>query len=168
MEYALVFDPERCCGCCGCVNACRAWRGASRRRMELIWLHAETSPSPRHLALSCRHCVEPACLTVCPGDAIHKADDGVVTVDEAACLGCRACAEACSFDVPRFHPESGVMEKCDLCPELRTEGIAPPCVATCPTGALRLKLVDCAEKRKAEQALLALLNERHGAAFPVD
>ena len=45
MEYSLVFDPDRCCGCCGCVNACRSWRGGARRRMELIWLHAEDAPS---------------------------------------------------------------------------------------------------------------------------
>ena len=166
MEYSLVFDPDRCCGCCGCVNACRSWRGAERRRMEMIWLHAEDAPSPRHLALSCRHCADPACLAVCPGDAIAKTEDGTVTVQEENCLGCRACADACPFDVPRFNEDSGVMEKCDLCRGLPVEGITPPCAATCPTGALRLELVEREEKREAEQSLLTLLKERRGQSFP--
>ena len=166
MEYSLVFDPDRCCGCCGCVNACRAWRGGSRRRMALIWLDAQEAPSPRHLALSCRHCVDPACLAVCPGNAISKAEDGTVTVNEEACLGCQACAEACPFVVPRFHEQSGVMEKCDLCIGLRQDGIVPPCAATCPTGALRPEAVGPEAKRAQEQRLLALLKERHGPAFP--
>ena len=109
--------------------------------MALIWLDAQEAPSPRHLALSCRHCVDPACLAVCPGNAISKAEDGTVTVNEEACLGCQACAEACPFVVPRFHEQSGVMEKCDLCIGLRQDGIVPPCAATCPTGALRPEAV---------------------------
>lgn len=135
--------------------------------MELIWLHEEEAPSPRHLALSCRHCAAPACVAVCPGEALAKNEDGTVTVAEAACLGCRACAEVCPFDVPRFNEDSGVMEKCDLCADLRKDGIAPPCAATCPTGALRLELVDADAKRADEQRLIALLKERRGAAFPM-
>ena len=115
--------------------------------MELIWLHAEDAPSPRHLALS-------------------KTEDGTVTVQEENCLGCRACADACPFDVPRFNEDSGVMEKCDLCRGLPVEGITPPCAATCPTGALRLELVEREEKREAEQSLLTLLKERRGQSFP--
>lgn len=168
MEYSLVFDPDLCCGCCGCVNACRAWRGGSRRRMELIWLHEEEAPSPRHLALSCRHCADPACLAVCPGDAIAKSEDGTVSVDDQACVGCQACAEACPFDVPRFHEQSGVMEKCDLCADLRKDGMVPPCAATCPTGALRLERVDADAKRADEQRLIALLRKQHGPAFPME
>ena len=141
-------------------------RGGARRRMELIWLHAEDAPSPSHLALSCRHCADPACLAVCPGDAIAKTEDGTVTVQEENCLDCRACADACPFDVPRFNEDSGVMEKCDLCRGLPVEGIAPPCAATCPTGALRLELVEREEKREAEQSLLTLLKERRGQSFP--
>ena len=156
-DGTVTVQEENCLGCRACADACP---------FDVPRFNAEDAPSPRHLTLSCRHCADPACLAVCPGDAIAKTEDGTVTVQEENCLGCRACADACPFDVPRFNEDSGVMEKCDLCRGLPVEGIAPPCAATCPTGALRLELVEREEKREAEQSLLTLLKERRGQSFP--
>jgi Fe-S-cluster-containing dehydrogenase component len=88
-----------------------------------------------------KHCIEPACAGVCPTGAISKRDtDGAVLVDKALCIGCRACLDACPYNVPQFGTD-GLMQKCDMClgEETNTLRIKPPCVSTCPTGALDIK-----------------------------
>ena len=56
--------------------------------------------------MSCYHCVEPACLTACPVDAIVKRqEDGIVIVDEEKCLGfdsCSACLDAGNIEESRI------------------------------------------------------------------
>lgn len=165
-EYVIAFDTEKCVACHGCVVACKAWRerplGVRWRRLERLWTRSEDSmPVLRHASINCRHCVEPACLAACPWDAIRKrAEDGVVYVDQSACVGCRSCEAACPFGVPQFGPEEDAkMQKCDLCPGRfdAAKGEEPPCVATCPTRALELKRASPDEKRAAERALLDLL-----------
>jgi Fe-S-cluster-containing dehydrogenase component len=51
------------------------------------------------------------------------------------------------------------MQKCDMCVDDRTSDTeAPPCVATCPTEALALVLMDAAEKQAVENAMLDLVD----------
>ena len=90
----------------------------------------------RNLSISCLHCAKPACLEVCPVDAISKrAEDGIVVVDRAVCIGCRSCARACPYGAPQFGRD-GTMQKCNLCLGRITRGEVPACVATCPGEAL--------------------------------
>ncbi len=163
-EYTILFDAERCVACHGCVVACKAWRelptGVFFRRLEKIWQEGASMPRLRHASVACRHCAEPACMAVCPVKAISKNADGIVLVDEETCVGCHACERACPFGVPQY-PESsgGKMVKCDLClGRYDMEKEEPPCVATCPTRALKLVKISPEEKKKTENALLALLN----------
>ena len=162
-EYLIAFDPERCVACHGCTVACKTWRerplGVYCRRIVKLWQPGETMPRLRHVSLSCRHCAEPACLAACPEGAISKNADGAVLVDEANCVGCRACEAACPFDVPQFPDDGeGKMVKCDLCVgRYDRDKEEPPCVATCPTHALKLIKASPEEKKTSEAALLRLL-----------
>lgn len=93
------------------------------------------------LSLSCLHCAEPACMSVCPANAITKRQkDGIVVVDQEACLGkeaCGLCKEACPYDAPQFSAEEDAkMQMCDLCADRWEEGEKPICVEACPTRAL--------------------------------
>ena len=99
-------------------------------------------------------------MAACPMKAISKNADGIVLVDEETCVGCHSCEAACPFGVPQF-PEDGrgKMVKCDLCiGRYDMEKEEPPCVATCPTHALRLVKISPEEKKQTENALLELLS----------
>jgi anaerobic dimethyl sulfoxide reductase subunit B (iron-sulfur subunit) len=106
----------------------------------------------RTLSISCLHCGDPACEMVCPTGAIAKrVDDGIVTVDQNKCIGCRSCFLACPFGVPQFGM-NGKMQKCDFCVDRLMEGKEPACVATCPSEALHFGTMDELSKQKTEKA----------------
>lgn len=109
------------------------------------------SGEERIVSTSCMHCEEPACLAVCPAEAIQKRADGIVVVDKTHCIGCRYCSQACPFEVPHFLPEG--MDKCDCC---LGNGIAagdiPYCVQECRTGALRFGTMQELRKRSEGKA----------------
>ena len=93
------------------------------------------------LPIFCCHCKRPACMEVCPAEAIAKREmDGIVIVDAEACLGrdkCGQCLEACPYDAPQFRDEADAkMEKCDLCMDRLETGKKPVCVSGCPMRAL--------------------------------
>lgn len=164
-EYALRFDDNRCIACKGCVTACQSWRelpsGMAWREVRRIW-SCDDHPTPRlsHVSIGCQHCLKPACLEVCPAHAIAKdPSTGVVHVDTAACVGCRACGEACEYGVPQFD-EANIMHKCDLCsPRGLQDGEQPPCAAGCPTNALHYGQLEVKEKQEAEETMLELVRQ---------
>ncbi len=166
-QLGLVIDLDTCVGCQACVTACKGWNdqgpavaglsdrdpyGAEPDGAFLNRVHsyqvapdgggaaslAQTVTFPR----SCLHCQDAPCVTVCPTGASYKrAEDGIVLVNEAACIGCGLCAWACPYGAREMDPSAQVMKKCTLCidriynetlPEVDRE---PACVRTCPTGA---------------------------------
>ena len=92
--------------------------------------------------MSCMHCEEAACVTVCPTGASYKREeDGIVLVDPEKCMGCNYCAWACPYGARELDREEGIMKKCTLCVDriydenLPKEERKPACVMTCPTTA---------------------------------
>jgi len=160
-EYMIGFDPEKCIQCHGCEIACKTWRelgyGVRYRRVLNIWRGAYPRVKSASLSLACLHCAAPACAAACPEEAISKRlPDGLVLVDERLCNGCGICAEACPFGVPQFG-DSGTMQKCDLCRGGQTVQAVPPCVDTCPGGALSYSEVSRSEKSAHEEKIARLL-----------
>ena len=69
-----------------------------------------------HFPKSCLHCDDAPCVTVCPTGASYKrAEDGIVLVNEDACMGCGLCAWACPYGAREMDAAEGVMKKCTLC-----------------------------------------------------
>lgn len=85
----------------------------------------------RFINSHCSHCVFPACLAVCPTEAIYKDESGIVKISPLKCIGCRMCNYACSISIPKIDLEKNISVKCDLC-----DG-DPACVKMCSTNALQ-------------------------------
>ncbi len=153
----LLIDETLCVGCDNCEKACAETHdGNSRLNRE-----AGASFADVHVPISCRHCEHPHCMKDCPPDAIHRASDGEVFIDQEACIGCGNCVRNCPYDVISLQknpapkptllhwlmtgkgPGPGGKEyadgetikkavKCDACKD-NAGGAA--CVRACPTGA---------------------------------
>ncbi|MGB6724155.1 MAG: 4Fe-4S dicluster domain-containing protein, partial [Terracidiphilus sp.] len=75
--------------------------------------------------MGCNHCLEPSCLIGCPVEAYTKDPrTGVVIHDADTCIGCQYCTWNCSYGVPQYNPERGVVGKCDLCHHRLDDGMA--------------------------------------------
>ncbi|BFI76708.1 DmsC/YnfH family molybdoenzyme membrane anchor subunit [Sulfurisphaera ohwakuensis] len=140
MERSLgfIFDPNKCIVCNACVNACNEHYGNLNWRSLLVFQNEVKIG----ISIACNHCDNPLCMKVCPANAIHKDDMGIVYINGNECIGCGYCQWACPYEEPKFNHE-GIMTKCDLCRQriLKKEGL-PYCVESCPTGALSFGWID--------------------------
>jgi DMSO reductase iron-sulfur subunit len=152
-QYRFHFDMTRCIGCKCCVVACNEQNG---NPAEINWrrvgeLEGGHYPSVQryHLSMGCNHCLEPSCLIGCPVEAYRKdARTGVVIHNADTCIGCQYCTWNCSYGVPQYNPQRGVVGKCDLCHNRIADDMAPACVAACPEGAIAIEIVNAAEWRR--------------------
>src|SRR3546814_10291877 len=54
----------------------------------------------------CRPCETPACVTVCPAGASYKpAEDGIVLVNGAKCIGCKLSPWPCPYGARESSPD---------------------------------------------------------------
>lgn len=158
MQYGMVIDQNRCTGCFACVVACKDWHDVPAGPVSYIRVKTiEKGTYPNlfvaFLPTTCYHCKTPACVFACPVEAITKRDvDGIVTVDQDACLGksdCGQCLEACPYDAPQFEAEADAkMQKCDFCIDRWAQGQKPVCVMSCPMEALDAGPMDELKKKR--------------------
>lgn len=151
-QYRFHFDMTKCIGCKCCVVACNEQNGNPaainwRRVGEVEGGHYPYAQR-YHLSMGCNHCVEPSCLIGCPVEAYTKDPrTGVVIHSADTCIGCQYCTWNCSYGVPQYNEERGVVGKCDLCHNRLNDDMAPACVAACPEGAIAIEIVNIAEWR---------------------
>jgi Fe-S-cluster-containing dehydrogenase component len=146
MKLGLVIDLDTCVGCHACAVACKEWNGESLMAGGApdydpygaspsgVWFNRirhfeQVREGPRDAAsghvnlsktinvpMSCMHCEDADCVTVCPTGASYKrAEDGIVLVDPQRCMGCNYCSWACPYGARELDAEQGVMRKCTLC-----------------------------------------------------
>lgn len=135
--YAYLLDLGRCIGCQACVAACKTGNELSEAA-QYIHISDQTHgtfPDVKSYVTNhrCYHCLDAACVSVCPTGALFK-EDGLTRLDRSQCSGCEYCLEACPFDVPRM--VDGLSSKCDACADVVKAGGEPWCVKTCPSHAL--------------------------------
>jgi len=156
-QYRFHVDMRKCIGCKCCVVACNEQNGnpapINWRRVGEIEGGFFPHTSRSYLSMGCNHCLEPTCLAGCPVDAYTKDPiTGIVSHSADACIGCQYCTWNCSYGVPQYNPERGVVGKCDMCHGRLTQGEAPACVSACPEGALEIEIVNVAEWRAKTSA----------------
>ncbi len=139
-QVGFYHDMSRCVGCKSCQMACK---DKNNLDIGLVYRHAESfetgsypMPATYCYSFSCNHCAMPACLAVCPVNAIEKREDGTVVILEDLCIGCQECITACPYGVPQYNSASELVGKCDGCYELRLRGEENACASTCAQRAL--------------------------------
>ncbi len=146
-KMAILTDVTRCTGCEECVAACKRtydlgkdkpwkWQNDITDLSATRWTTIINKPGGRHVRKQCRHCIEPACVSVCPVGALSKTPDGPVVYDGDLCMGCRYCMMSCPYGIPRYTWLEAVpfVRKCVLCHEKIGSGELeqPACTAACP------------------------------------
>ncbi|MEE8452975.1 MAG: 4Fe-4S dicluster domain-containing protein [Thermoguttaceae bacterium] len=146
-RWGMVVDLEKCTGCQTCSVACKVENALGPMTDRVVVVEKEMGTYPNvqriHIPKRCMHCADPKCVGVCPSGATQQRDDGIVTVDQDMCVGCRYCMMACPYnarvfqaveqsyhsppskwEVQRYKEHTvGVVGKCDFCKSRIDEGL---------------------------------------------
>ncbi len=105
-----------------------------------------------YLPRLCEHCLNPACVAVCPSGAIYKREeDGIVLIDQDKCRGWRMCVSGCPYKKIYYNWSSGKSEKCIFCYPRIEAGQPTVCSETC-VGRIRYLGVVLYDADRIEQA----------------
>jgi formate dehydrogenase iron-sulfur subunit len=145
VQKAILTDTTLCTGCDKCVEACKKEKGLGKDEPRRWKQRIDDLSSTRYTTMvqrsehrfarkQCRHCLEPACVSVCLVGAMQKTPEGPVIYDTERCIGCRYCMMACPYGIPRYDWQATVpyVRKCDMCAERIKGGGEPACVEACP------------------------------------
>ncbi|HMD36640.1 MAG TPA: NrfD/PsrC family molybdoenzyme membrane anchor subunit [Vicinamibacterales bacterium] len=136
-NYGFAIDLRKCIGCHACTIACKAEHqipiGVNRCWVKTV----EEGSFPRtqrfFFPVLCNQCDAAPCMHICPTRALYRRRDGIVDLDPAACIGCRACMVACPYDQLFIDPNTHTAEKCNFCANRVEQQLLPACVSVCPT-----------------------------------
>ena len=149
----IIIDEGKCNGCMLCAIACSiAHTGeiALERAHIKVW----RTEDDLYVPLTCHHCETPSCARACPAKACRQDEEHArVIIDDAECIGCRACNNACPFGHAHYDLVAGVSTKCDYC-----HG-EPECAKVCEPGAIRYVYSDESSRhKKRESAMVETAN----------
>lgn len=137
-RYGMSVDVGRCIGCQACLVACKTENqvpeGVYRLRIRTTVVGTYPDLKGEFRVEQCFHCENAPCTSVCPTGATYRTKEGIVVVDAAKCIGCKACVTACPYSMRFLNPD-GYADKCTFCEHRVAQGNVPACVETCPTGA---------------------------------
>ena len=165
---SMLYDAVKCVGCRACQTACKVRSklppetdanhlyeqptDLTAKTWTLIKLYKKDQTTS-FVKQQCMHCIDPACVSVCPVGALQKLESGPVVYHAERCIGCRYCMAACPFGIPKSQWDKALplIQKCDFCADRQAQGLNPACGDACPTGALiygtRGKMLDIAHSR---------------------
>jgi Fe-S-cluster-containing dehydrogenase component len=103
----MVIDTARCVGCGACTIACKTENATPGDVWYAPVIESEVGDYPNarvdFLPVLCNHCEDAPCLKACPTKALDRREDGLVLYDEDACIGSRACMNACPYGALHFY-----------------------------------------------------------------
>ncbi|MBX2802597.1 MAG: polysulfide reductase NrfD [Myxococcales bacterium] len=140
MNYGFVIDNSACIGCHACSTACKSENqvplGVHRTWVKVTEVGRYPDARRSFQVTRCNHCSNPPCVRICPVTAMFQRDDGIVDFDSDACIGCKACMQACPYDAIHLDPETHTAAKCHYCAHRVDVGMEPACVVVCPEHAI--------------------------------
>jgi Fe-S-cluster-containing dehydrogenase component len=156
--WCMVIDLRDCDGCKACTMGCQQ---RHQLPVEQTWIEVfemtDDAGGTYHMPRPCMMCEDPPCMYVCPVGATFRTEEGLVLVDQNACIGCRTCMAACPYQARYFNwrnppavkrlpmpptPEmpvpqrKGTVGKCVFCADRLPHGELPACVSSCAMGVL--------------------------------
>ena len=90
-----IFDTELCVGCQSCMFACSRRFHEQGLADSRIGIRSSGGMENGFSVVVCRSCDDPPCLRACPVNALSPRKGGGVRLDEAICIGCQNCVDAC-------------------------------------------------------------------------
>jgi len=135
-QLGFIFNPIKCINCRACEIACK---NENFSKGNTYWKRLIKVDDNEFIPISCNHCQTPECSRVCPENAFIKRIDGIVTIDESRCNGCKLCIDACPFHAIAYNNETSKVSKCEMCVSRVDNNLQPACVAACSTSALRIE-----------------------------
>jgi len=149
--YGILSDAAQCIGCKLCVKACKEANNLpSDDRVTTLSATTLTivdfknistkleTPEVKPIKRQCMHCEDPACVSVCPVNALTPNERGAIVYDANKCIGCRYCMVACPFGIPKYNWDSAnpKINKCTHGCMEDGKRDQPACVQICPVKAL--------------------------------
>ncbi len=140
MNFGFVIDNRKCIGCHACTVACKSEHDVpiGVNRTWVKYVEKGEFPDTRRLfnVMRCNHCADAPCVDICPTEALHTRQDGIVDFDDRRCISCKACTQACPYDSIFINPDTMVAQKCNYCSHRTDIGLEPACVVVCPEHAI--------------------------------
>ncbi len=107
-QIAMVIDLQKCTSCGSCALACKTENNTrnSTNKATFNWADFITStrgefPESKFISMPvlCNHCSEAPCVEICPvtPKAMFKTASGVTMHNDARCIGCQLCMDACPY-----------------------------------------------------------------------
>jgi len=137
MRYGFAIDQRTCIGCHACTVACKTEHDIPLGQFRTWVKYVEKGQYPtttREMGvMRCNHCTDAPCVAACPTKALFIREDGIVDFDNANCIGCKMCMQACPYDAIYIDENTHTAAKCNFCAHRIDVGLEPACVQVCPT-----------------------------------
>jgi Fe-S-cluster-containing dehydrogenase component/formate-dependent nitrite reductase membrane component NrfD len=141
-RLGFLLDSDSCIGCHACTIACKSEHdvplGVNRTWVKYIETGSFPNVSRHFSVMRCNQCEDAPCMTICPTNALFRADNGVVDFQDDNCIGCKSCMNACPYDALYINPDTNTAQKCNFCNHRIEMDLAPSCVVVCPTEAIKV------------------------------